>query len=43
MLYYYRIWREHFGDLAGQRVFDMFGDYPVMMDGIKSRTASSGS
>jgi asparagine synthase (glutamine-hydrolysing) len=43
MLYYYRIWREHFGDMGGARVFDMFGDYPVMMDGISSRTAESGS
>lgn len=43
MLYYYRIWREHFGDMGGSRVFDMFGDYPVMMEGIKQRTAKSGS
>ena len=43
MLFYYRIWREKFGDLGGQRVFDMFGNYPVMMDGIKKRTAESGS
>ncbi len=41
--YYHRIWREHFGDMGGKRVFDLFGDYPVMMDGIKSRTADSGS
>jgi asparagine synthase (glutamine-hydrolysing) len=43
MYYYYKIWREHFGDLGGRRVFDMFGDYPVMMSGIKDRTAQSGS
>jgi asparagine synthase (glutamine-hydrolysing) len=43
MLFYYRIWREHYGDLGGRRVFDLFGDYPVMMDGIAARTASSGS
>lgn len=43
MLFYYRIWREHFGDMGGERVFDLFGDYPVMMDGIKQRTAQSGS
>ncbi len=42
-VYYYRIWREHFGDMGGKRVFDLFGDYPVMMDGIKQRTAESGS
>ena len=41
--YYYRIWREHFGDLGGARVFDLFGDYPVMMDRIAERTATSGS
>jgi asparagine synthase (glutamine-hydrolysing) len=43
MLYYFRIWREHFGDLGGARVFDMFGDYPVMMKNIATRTANSGS
>jgi asparagine synthase (glutamine-hydrolysing) len=42
-LYYYRIWREHFGELGGRRVFDLFGDYPVMMERIGSRTAESGS
>ena len=43
MLYYFRLWREHFGDLGGHRVFDMFGDYPVMMGGIAERTSASGS
>lgn len=43
MLFYYKIWREKFGDLGGGRVFDMFGDYPVMMDGIATRTSESGS
>lgn len=43
MLYYFRIWREQFGDLGGSRVFDMFGDYPVMMKNIETRTAQSGS
>lgn len=43
MLYYYRIFREHFGDMGGRRVFELFGDYPVMMKGIESRTAESGS
>ncbi|MBW2536899.1 MAG: hypothetical protein JRI55_35770, partial [Deltaproteobacteria bacterium] len=43
MLFYYRIWREHFGEMGGPRAFDMFGDYPVMMEGIAGRTASSGS
>jgi asparagine synthase (glutamine-hydrolysing) len=43
MLYYFRIWRDHFGELGGHRVFDMFGDYPVMMEGIAQRTSESGS
>jgi asparagine synthase (glutamine-hydrolysing) len=43
MLYYYRIWRDHFGEMGGRRVFEMFGDYPVMMEAIKSRTSESGS
>ncbi len=43
MLFYYRIWRERFGELGGARRFDMFGDYPVMMEGIRQRTAQSGS
>ena len=43
MLFYYRIWRERFGDMGGTRQFEMFGDYPVMMDGISQRTAESGS
>ncbi|MCA9620291.1 MAG: hypothetical protein KC731_14815 [Myxococcales bacterium] len=43
MLFYFRIWREHFGDLGGRRVFDMFGNYPVMMGAIGQRTEQSGS
>jgi asparagine synthase (glutamine-hydrolysing) len=43
MLYYYRIWREHFGEMGGRRGFEMFGDYPVMFEGIAERTAQSGS
>ena len=43
MLYYHRIWRDHFGRLGGERAFELFGDYPVMMDGICQRTAESGS
>lgn len=43
MLFYYRIWREHFGDMGGRRRFDLFGDYPGMMDRIRQRTATSGS
>lgn len=43
MLFYYNIWREHFGDMGGTRTFDLFGDYPGMMDRIETRTATSGS
>jgi len=43
MLFYYNIWRQHFGDMGGRRRFDLFGDYPGMMDRIENRTATSGS
>ncbi|HXV62101.1 MAG TPA: asparagine synthase-related protein [Vicinamibacteria bacterium] len=43
MLFYYNIWREHFGEMGGHRRFDLFGDYPGMMDRIETRTATSGS
>jgi len=43
MLYYYRIWRDHFGDMGGLRRFELFGDYPGMMSRIEQRTATSGS
>ncbi len=38
MLHYFEIWREFFGELLEPgRTFDMFGDYPVLMDRIASR------
>jgi len=38
MLYYFEIWKEHFGDiLEPGKTFDMFGDYPVLMDHIAER------
>jgi asparagine synthase (glutamine-hydrolysing) len=38
MLYYFEIWRKFFGDLLEPgRTFDMFGDYPVLMDRISQR------
>jgi hypothetical protein len=43
-LYYFEIWREHFGELLEPgKTFDMFGDYPVLMDQIvqRSKTASN--
>lgn len=43
MLYYYRIWRERFGEMGGGRRFELFGDYPGMMHRIRERTAKSGS
>lgn len=44
MLYYFEIWRGHFGELLEPgKTFDMFGDYPVLMDQIvqRSKTASN--
>jgi asparagine synthase (glutamine-hydrolysing) len=44
MLHYFEIWREHFSEiLEPGRTFDMFGDYPVLMDQIadRGRTALS--
>lgn len=38
MLYYFEIWKEHFGELLEPgKTFDMFGDYPVLMDDIVGR------
>jgi asparagine synthase (glutamine-hydrolysing) len=38
MLYYFEIWRQHFGELLEPgHTFDMFGDYPVLMDRIAER------
>ena len=43
MAYYYKIFREYFGDMGGENQFEMFGDYPVMQSNIVKRTATSGS
>ncbi len=38
MLRYFEIWRTHFGELLEPgKTFDMFGDYPVLMDAIAAR------
>ncbi|HRX84915.1 MAG TPA: asparagine synthase-related protein [Phycisphaerae bacterium] len=38
MLRYFEIWRGHFSDLLEPgRTFDLFGDYPVLMDQIAAR------
>jgi asparagine synthase (glutamine-hydrolysing) len=38
MLQYFEIWRTHFGDLLEPgKTFEMFGDYPVLMDQIAKR------
>lgn len=38
MLYYFEIWRSHFGEfLEPGKTFEMFGDYPVLMDQIAAR------
>lgn len=41
--YYFKIWHSFFGNMGGKDMYDLFGDYPVMMDGIISRTEKSGS
>jgi len=42
MLYYFEIWREHFaGLLEPGKTFDMFGDYPVLMDQIAKRSLNA--
>ena len=43
MAYYYKFFREYFGDMGGEKQFEMFGDYPVMQSNIVKRTATSGS
>ena len=38
MLHYFEIWRGYFGELLEPgKTFDMFGDYPVLMDQIAKR------
>ena len=43
MAYYYKIFRDYFGNIGGKKQFEMFGDYPVMQNNITKRTAISGS
>ncbi len=43
MAYLYKIFRERFGDLGGDRQFSLFGNYPVMQHNITVRTETSGS
>ena len=43
MAYYYKIFRDYFGDIGGEKQFEMFGDYPVMQNNITKRTTTSGS
>ena len=41
MLYYFEIWKRHFGDsLQPGRTFEMFGDYPILMSEIADRGAN---
>ena len=42
MLYYFEIWRENFhGLLEPGKTFEMFGDYPVLMDQIAGRSKTA--
>jgi len=43
MAYYYKIFRNYFGDMGGSNQFELFGDYPVMQNNIIKRTSTSGS
>jgi asparagine synthase (glutamine-hydrolysing) len=43
MAYYYKIFRNYFGDIGGDKQFELFGDYPVMQQNIVKRTSKSGS
>ncbi len=43
MAYYYNIFRYYYGDMGGNKQFELFGDYPVMQNNIIKRTSTSGS
>jgi Asparagine synthase (glutamine-hydrolyzing) len=43
MAYYYKIFRNFYGDMGGSNQFELFGDYPVMQKNIVKRTTTSGS
>ena len=43
MAYYYKIFRNFYGNMGGSNQFELFGDYPVMQKNIVKRTTTSGS
>lgn len=43
MGYYYKIFRDYFGNIGGKRQFDLYGNYPIMQNNICKRTSTSGS
>jgi asparagine synthase (glutamine-hydrolysing) len=38
----YRHFRAHFGDMGGDRVFDLFGHYPTLQAALNTRTSTEG-
>lgn len=41
-LFLFRLWQETFGDLGGERVYDLFGAYPSLQAVIDARTSTGG-
>jgi asparagine synthase (glutamine-hydrolysing) len=42
ILHLHREFRRHFGDMAGDRVFDLFGHYPTLQEALDNRTSTEG-
>ena len=42
ILHLYRLFRAHFGDMGGDRVFELFGHYPTLQDALDNRTSTAG-
>jgi asparagine synthase (glutamine-hydrolysing) len=42
ILFLYRLFRAHFGDMGGKRVFDLFGHYPTLQRALDNRSSTAG-
>lgn len=42
ILFLHRLFREHFGDMGGERVFELFGHYPTLQEALNNRTSTAG-
>lgn len=40
MLFFYRLFRSHFGDMGGDRGFELFGHYPALQAAINNRSGT---